>query len=258
MKTILLSHVTANNCNAMSGPFVVGFPAMTGWLGFTHALQRLLGIEVKKTGVVVHRFHLDTTGSSPNTYSKTTLLANKHGNTKKDSISPECYCSLTVSIIITYDNPSKVDMSSDIIRKTIMSRLKLVGGDINTIKQIRLMDINKKNDWYKLRRKLMPSYAIINRRGLAISKMMEGMDAADMIIDAASPTAELGWIVPNCVGYQCLTEPEFVQNQRDQTKPHRFAEPILTLCQFIMPYTIDKMDNMLWEYKIDNNLYYCE
>ncbi|WP_415735253.1 type I-F CRISPR-associated protein Csy2, partial [Legionella pneumophila] len=39
---ILLPSIRVQNANALSSPFTIGFPAMTGWLGGVHALQRKL------------------------------------------------------------------------------------------------------------------------------------------------------------------------------------------------------------------------
>ncbi|MCL5974563.1 MAG: type I-F CRISPR-associated protein Csy2, partial [Gammaproteobacteria bacterium] len=62
---IHLPHLQVQNANALSSPFTIGFPAMTAWLGFVHALQRKLnadGISVTlpAVGVVVHQFQLQT------------------------------------------------------------------------------------------------------------------------------------------------------------------------------------------------------
>ncbi|WP_228139785.1 type I-F CRISPR-associated protein Csy2, partial [Acinetobacter baumannii] len=42
--------------------------------------------------------------------------------------------------------------------------------------------------------------------------------------------------------------------------PHRFAESVLTLGEFVMPYRIEHIDQLLWQYHVDleNNLYLCK
>ena len=42
MRLLILPHIKIHNANALSSPFTIGFPAMTAWLGFTHALERKL------------------------------------------------------------------------------------------------------------------------------------------------------------------------------------------------------------------------
>jgi CRISPR-associated protein Csy2 len=65
--------------------------------------------------------------------------------------------------------------------------------------------------------------------------------------------------VPIATGFHGITELAQAENQRDPDTPHRFAESIVTLGEFIMPYRINDLDNMLWHYHTDlaNNLYLC-
>ena len=39
---LLLSNLHIHNANAMSSSYTIGFPAITGWLGAVHALERNL------------------------------------------------------------------------------------------------------------------------------------------------------------------------------------------------------------------------
>jgi CRISPR-associated protein Csy2 len=69
-----------------------------------------------------------------------------------------------------------------------------------------------------------------------------------------------GWFVPIAVGYQGLDELKHVDNQRNNDYPHRFVEAIVTLGEFVMPYRLDSIDQMLWQYDYDkiNKLYICK
>ena len=69
-----------------------------------------------------------------------------------------------------------------------------------------------------------------------------------------------GWLVPSAVGFQGIAELGMAKNQRDADTPHRFAEAVLTLGEFIMPYRIESIDPLLWQYHVDleNNLYLCQ
>ena len=62
------------------------------------------------------------------------------------------------------------------------------------------------------------------------------------------------------VGFQGISELGQAKNQRDANTPHRFAESILTLGEFVMPYRIEHIDQLLWKYHVDleNNLYLCQ
>ncbi|MEI8237732.1 MAG: type I-F CRISPR-associated protein Csy2, partial [Methylococcaceae bacterium] len=52
----------------------------------------------------------------------------------------------------------------------------------------------------------------------------------------------------------------FAKNQRDTQTPHRFAESVVTLGEFIMPYRVNQLNDMLWQYRVvaDKNLYLCQ
>ncbi len=51
------------HANALSSPYTIGFPAMTAWLGFMHALERKLKdtdfSEVRFTGIIVSCLDMD-------------------------------------------------------------------------------------------------------------------------------------------------------------------------------------------------------
>jgi len=123
----------------------------------------------------------------------------------------------------------------------------------------------------------MPGYAIVERRELMKGAMTEGQDAMDAMLDYlkvmhrceldenekvewTSKRKMSGWIVPISTGFHGITALGQAENQRDQDTPHRFAESVVTLGEFIMPYRIKNLDDMLWHTyaDIDNNLYLCQ
>ena len=107
--------------------------------------------------------------------------------------------------------------------------------------------------------------------------MKQGKDALDAVLDCLKVTHSSsvdengkviwtskrnaqGWLVPIAVGFQGISELGIAKNQRDADTPHRFAEAVLTLGEFIMPYRIESIDQLLWQYHVDleNNLYLCQ
>jgi CRISPR-associated protein Csy2 len=79
-------------------------------------------------------------------------------------------------------------------------------------------------------------------------------------VEWSSRRKEAGWIVPIATGFHGITELAQARNQRDPNIPHRFAESVVTLGEFIMPRHIHNLDNMLWHYHVDQgkNLYLCQ
>lgn len=69
-----------------------------------------------------------------------------------------------------------------------------------------------------------------------------------------------GWLVPIATGFQGISELGQAKNQRDPDTPHRFAESIVTLGEFEMPYKLASVEDILWFYQNDlsNNLYLCQ
>ncbi len=65
--------------------------------------------------------------------------------------------------------------------------------------------------------------------------------------------------MPIAVGFQGISELGQAANQRDLGTPHRFAESVVTLGEFKMPYRITNLDDVLWQYHADTerNLYLC-
>ena len=111
---LLLPHIKIHNANALSSPFTIGFPAMTAWLGATHALQRKLnsdGFEVlrfKATGVVSHKTDLQTfKGVGDYVYSiiGTGNPLDKDGN--RPSFIEEARIHLDVSLVIELEGLEK-------------------------------------------------------------------------------------------------------------------------------------------------------
>jgi CRISPR-associated protein Csy2 len=69
-----------------------------------------------------------------------------------------------------------------------------------------------------------------------------------------------GWLIPISTGFQGISELNKAELQRDPETPHRFAESVVTLAEFIMPYRLDSLEQMLWHYQTDqeNTLYLCQ
>jgi len=285
MKNILLiPYIQIHNANALSSPYTIGFPAMTAWLGAAHALQRQLktrhddfeDLDFKSVGVVCHDINLQTyKGDSDFVYSivGTGNPLDKSGN--RPSFIEEARCHLTVSLVIEYSCDYDGDLKEH-VDQLIKGKLKFAGGDVITAKASETFEIDLENQ-NQLITKLMPGFCLIERRDLMQQAMADGQDAIDALlsyltVNHSSQTDDngkvtwtstrktKGWIIPIATGFHGISDLGFAENQRDPDTPHRFAESIVTLGEFKMPYRIDTLDNMLWQYHIDteNNLYLCQ
>ena len=285
MKNILLiPYIQIHNANALSSPYTIGFPAMTAWLGAVHALQRQLktrnddfeDLDFKSLGVVCHDINLQThKGNSDFVYSiiGTGNPLDKSGD--RPSFIEEARCHLTVSLVIEYACNYDQDLT-EYVDRLITGKLKFAGGDVLTAKPSETFEIDSENQ-KQLITKLMPGFCLIERRDLMQQSMTDEQDAINVLLDyiTVKHTSQIddkgkvtwtssrktkGWIVPIATGFHGISDLGNAENQRDPDTPHRFAESIVTLGEFIMPYRIDNLDNMLWHTHADleNNLYLCQ
>lgn len=294
-KFILIPRVEVHNANALSSPFTIGFPAMTAWLGAMHALQRKLQAEgftsltFPSIAVVCHKIDLQTHKGTGDYVHSIIGTANPLEKKGKDFIRPafveEARCHLQVSLVLEYEgiNKFKLDAMLPILEKHLHTTIKLASGDILRFGKLETRKISDEKEFRALMRKLMPGYLLVERRDLmqeAMKAQVEAgnpIDALDALLDFlkvmnrcerdeegkvqwTSQRKTVGWIVPIATGYQGISELGYAKNQRDPTTPHRFAESVVTLGEFKMPYRVKHFDELLWHYHFnkENHLYLCQ
>lgn len=285
---LLIPHIKIHNANAMSSPYTIGFPAMTAWLGAVHALQRhiqqqgLADVTLTSVAVSCHQFDLQTykgRGDFVHSIVGTANPLDKDGS--RPAFIEEARCHLEVSLLVEYQGLDSDDIEQF---KTLVNNqlicMKLASGDVLSVKALEAIPVDEDDEQAvkKLLRKLMLGYVLIERRDLMIDSMQgENKDALEALLDHlkvmhrstqddedkvtwTSSRKTLGWLVPIATGFQGISELGMAKHQRDSTTPHRFAESVVTLGEFVMPYRIKELDNMLWQYHVDTeqNLYLCQ
>ncbi|NOQ13675.1 MAG: type I-F CRISPR-associated protein Csy2 [Methyloprofundus sp.] len=287
-RLLLIPHLKVHNANALSSPVTIGFPAMTAWLGATHALQRKLNtagfdeIKFTATAVISHQCDLQThqgVGDYVHSIIGTGNPLDKTGS--RAAFIEEARCHLDVSLLIEYSGAMKEEEESllEKITHLLNANMKMAGGDIlgfNPPMPIKIEEGVDK-DLHQLTRKLMPGYAIVERRELMQEAMQQGQDAIEALLDYlvihhsctqddngniswASKRKTAGWIVPIATGFHRITDLGQAKNQRDPDTPHCFAESIVTLGEFKMPHRIKSINEILWQYQVEaeNKLYLCQ
>ncbi|MEI6706618.1 MAG: type I-F CRISPR-associated protein Csy2 [Methylococcales bacterium] len=253
-------------------------------------------LQFNRVGIVSHAFELQAseleydrklklvkrsiTSKAPKVSSIADFL-----NGGQPPIIPEGRCHLTVSLIIEYSHLSDRVDDEDFkkaVANQLHSGMKLASGDIINFEPLDLKSISEMDydgeAMRKLTQTLMPSYALIERRDLMIDAMKQGQDSIDSLLNYLKiiheckkddetekvtwlkPTrkAKGCWIVPIATGFQGLTDlKDHTAGQRDSTTHHRFAESIITLGEFKMIYRLETLDELLWQYKKENDLYLC-
>lgn len=286
---LLIPKLHIHNANALSSPYTIGFPAMTAWLGAVHALERKLKLdkrfddefkelEFKSVAVVCHDINLHTHRGSGDFVSSIIGTGNpldKSGN--RSSFIEEARCDLVVSLLIEYEAPDGDEALAASVDSLVQGHMKMAGGDITKANASEKRRIDDEADTRALMGRVMPGHLLIERRDLMQQSMQDGQDAIDAMLDYLKVThhsetdgngkvswrssrKSKGWIVPIATGFHGISKLGHAEQQRDQDTPHRFAESLVTLGEFVMPYRIDNLDTILWRYYHDaaNNLYLCQ
>lgn len=296
-RMLVLPHLNIHNANALSSPYTIGFPAMTAWLGFVHALERKLKaagyptLELVATGVFSHQCDLQTyqgPGDFVHSIIGTANPLDKDG--KRSAFIEEARCHLDVSLLIEYraaeSDEDRMERPEFIaLLERLLTRMKVAGGDLLSFNTAQLNALDDSDDKAvrRLLLNLMPGFALIERRELMQQAMEAGADALDAMLEyltihhsceqdeagnvswhsqrkAGTEGEKPGWIVPIAIGFQGISLLGIAKNQRDPDTPHRFAESVVTLGEFRMAHRIQSLDEVLWHYHTDlgRNLYLCQ
>ena len=295
---LLIPHIRIHNANAMSSPYSIGFPAMTAWLGAVHALQRKLQqlpdfetLCLSKVGVSCHQLEVQTHRSKGDFVSSIIGTGNpldKDGS--RPSFIEEARCHVTVSLLIEIsESDPEWEESLHIAIASMLRQMKMASGDVLSFRKPKVLYLEEGNasELKKLTQRLMLGHVLVERRQLlqdyvaqnpeqdvlhallahlhilhrvAVDANQEAIAIGNNQYLWEASRLQAGWLVPIAVGFQGISPLGLAQNQRDAATPHRFAESVLTLGEFVMPYRIERIDDMLWHYHVDaeQDLYVCQ
>ncbi|MCR9421560.1 type I-F CRISPR-associated protein Csy2 [Vibrio sp. RM-69-4] len=286
MNVLILPHLKIHNANALSSPFTIGFPAMTAWLGFVHALERKLNqaglseLMLHSAAVVSHRCDVQThkgEGDFVHSIIGTANPLDKDGS--RSAFIEEARCHLDVSLVIEWSGNEDQVQQPEFTQQlqAVIATMKVAGGDVLAVGKPSMKSVITEENTAQVLRQLMPGYVLIERRDLMIDAMQQGADAIDALLGYLtvhhhceqledqsvvwhSQRKTSGWIVPIATGFQGISPSGEAKNQRDPSVPHRFAESVVTLGEFVMAHKIKHLDDILWQYHpdLENDLYLCQ
>lgn len=289
---LLLSNLHIHNANAMSSSYTIGFPAITGWLGAVHALERNLNTNgfpnlcLKKTAISCSECSVQWY-RGPGDY-KWSICGTANSLKKKGSgferppFVEEPRCDLRVNLLVEmfgYQGEYK-ELLQCVAEQ--LARLKIAGGDIvndidSSCLKILSLDPEKETDRRKMNYALRPGFVIRSRRGLLLN--YQAGDSLAGLLSAMKVICHLekdtngkvvgsqyekyksdGWLVPIVVGFKDISGKCKVDNQRAYEYEHHFVEPIATIGEFVLPYRCESVSEFMWSYRYDaeNGLYLCE
>ena len=316
---IVLQRLRVQNANAISGPLTWGFPSPTAFTGFAHALERKFTTELAEgfagVGIICHSFEPQVykpAGPKPLVFGlkRMTVRTQKEcDKLVKDGTPPslveEGRAHMEVSLVIAVR-----DYKSEYDGKDLAERLhhaaqgmRLAGGSLlhqeGSRYQAQWWPLTGDSEgdaavFRKLRRRLLPGFALVQREDLLAEHLAElrqanpelrpQPNALDALLDLSrlniepvvGPSGEAdqsapvtweirrkpGWLVPPPIGYAGISPlyaPGEVESARDGSTPFRFVESLYSLGQWISPHRLTSLEQLLWtqEGDADNGIYRC-
>ena len=294
---LLIDRLEIQGANAISSPLTYGFPALTGFLGAVHALERKIPFPVSLSfnGALVASHACRVKRYRTNNYSDYTLNQSRNP-IKKDgktaSIIEEGKVDLTVSLVIAVtckdfadedwlnDN---TDEFTSWVEQTLY-RQRMAGGSVFAIDKVELL---KSEALDELKPRLAPAFILIDARQelVAITESLQQDNPGATALDALLEVAVLhhipetdkqgntewktrnvkqgrGWLVPMPVGYQAIStlyDAGFLKDCRTTDYPSQFVETLYGLGKWVFPYSLDSLRSAFWYMKSnDNGLYLIE
>lgn len=176
---LVLSKIRVQKANCIAG-FTWGFPAITQYLGFTHALQRKLasdyGIAFSGCAVISHDYQLHVYKPKPQAnfefiQSKNPAVLAKHKTHSSPPIIEEGKMNLTISLVIElskelFATSEKIEaFKQHVLEKCLTSRV--AGGNVLAIGRVDFLSASTKEQYDHLNRRIrrltMPGFILQDR-----------------------------------------------------------------------------------------------
>ena len=281
---LFFDHIKVHNANAISSPLTYGFPAISGFLGAIHALNRKIESDhpIYLDGVLIACHECDVQVYRPNNYADYTfrLTRNplaKNGDTR--SIIEEGRVHLDVSLIVevkiedreTLDDVNDQEKFINQIRQKLYQQ-RIAGGQVIEIESVGLYSASESLD--DLTQALLPAFVLVEAQQdlQEITAELQQKDPNATALDALVETAMLhhhpqekdqwqttsvkqgrGWLVPIPLGYQAISplfEAGKVEHARSNEHPTQFVECIYGLGKWVFPLRLqDNLSQAFWRYK---------
>ena len=176
---LVLSKIKVQKANCVAG-FTWGFPAITHFLGFTHALQRKLAedfdIVFSGCAVVSHAYQLHVYKPKPKAnfefiQSRNPPVLERHKNGKKVPIIEEGKMNLTVSLVIELSkeliaNLEQIEDFKKMVKEKCLTS-RLAGGSVLSIGQVNFLAASTQEQTENLNRRIkrltMPGFVLQDR-----------------------------------------------------------------------------------------------
>lgn len=252
---IVIEKIDVQNVNAWNN-IVVGFPAITGFLGSTHALERKLNAteeicKINSTGIILHEYELKSVekknGKKVNhilTLPLPSSIPGPHEKELNQHFMNQAYMDLIVSLVIEVDTVDEITTKQLCQQiKKLFIKLRIAGGVIFGFKDVRqVQDIND----------LPMGYVLMDRSNSI--KLANGNDMLEKMFNVLHNNSDF---IPIGVGYKALSDLGNVPGQRDPHTIHRFVESIYGVGEFCNVNEFSDFSRFMWKYSYQDGVYRC-
>lgn len=315
---LVLPRIRVQNANAISSPLTWGFPSITAFTGLMTALARRLGADaglcLDSVGVVCHDFEAQVTqGGYIRSFCLTRNPVLQDGTTA--AIVEEGKVHLDITLVFQVrlstallDDAARAQCAAQVA--DLLAGMRIAGGSVmpplpasaRKPPRAQLMLVaqdaqERDKQFQRLRRPLLPGFALVSRDDLLQKRLAELRDAATAdttqptLLDAWLDLSRInhratrttvkdaatgesteavewatdprpGWLVPIPVGYAALAglhPPGAVAGARDPAVPFCFVESVYSIGQWISPHRLRNIDQLTWQaaYNATTGLYRC-
>lgn len=291
---LLFNKLEIENANTISSPLTYGFPAISGFVGAVHALNRKLvkcGFDADLSGVLIACHNIHVQRYRPHNYSDYTFNQSRNP-IKKDgataAIIEEGKAHLTVSLVVevaTTRSGSRelTDNQDEFLKRCgeIVFCQRMAGGSIRAIGDIQLLNTASAD---AIKKQLLPAFVLMDAKDdlVEITKQLQQKDTSATALDALIEVAILhhepvdttvssngwqsrsvktgrGWLVPIPVGFQAISQPfkpGQLEHCRTNAYPSRYVEAVYSLGKWVFPHRLpNEFAHCFWRYSQSENLY---
>lgn len=290
---LLLDRITVQGANTLSSPITYGFPAISGFLGAVHALNRRLaesGYDIDLAGTLVACHEIHVQHYRPHPYADFTFNQSRNPilkSGKTASIIEEGKVHLTISLVVEVraDRQTARELADnqEKFERLCIERLmqqRIAGGSVREIGAVRLFD---RYDEEEIKKSLLPAFVLMDARKdlIDITHELQKTQADATELDALLEVATLhhepvdssidpscwttrscktgkGWLVPIPVGFQALAPafaPEELAHCRNPEYPSQYVEAIYGLGKWLFPTRLPELAQCFWRYQQSNELF---
>lgn len=275
---IIIRNISVEYANAVAG-LTYGFPAITSFLGFTHALSLKVGaahgVTLTETGVIAHSVNVLASGQYEKLFHQTRNPLTKNAATAP--FNEEGKMHMTVTLLIKCGGEIFGDAGADRLAgdvERLAAEMRLAGGTITSIENVQVMAFPDGSKAKRVVRSLLPGFALVDAPDYLTEngdQIGDWLDVAAIEYSAGEPIdgkaawervlrGTPGYLVPITIGFRAVSElhaPGVITESRDSRYPFAFVEPVHGVGEWKSPHRFTDLNQMLWRYETAPGYYIC-